>query len=336
VSTENPVLDNFIGLGELQEQFKRVSLQVSELADGPLTADSPTWRCESSLIPALGLTLRAGFEREDLVAALGPAGLQPEEVETVVFTEDPFLGERDVVARIGGNETLPEIFWEVNPGGGRPRSLQNPTQGLRITMAAVLVRDRSPEPQRPFRKGTMLATISFSVKPYAGKGQIQPVPLTDEVRKSNLLSRKTQCFVKVSDEIVRTRKLDEAVTVYVQEELLGFLQGRNPGNAEFQYVAVGVVINFLQQLTFAASREMRDWSEEDLESLESEGSVLIELISDKLGRVNRPHANGSPSVTETARMVKEDPLSVAAHLTALKDFTKHGRELVAPLDGLED
>lgn len=334
MSTENPVIGSFKGLGPLEVLLQEVTLKIAGF--DTLTPATPVLRCDSSSIPDLALTLRPEFADGDLAEALRFADLEPQEIEVVVSSEDSFLKQRDVLLRIPGGEGIGAEYPLTNSDSERPRSLQNPNEGLKIQVAVVLDTALEPASERPYRKGTKLAGVDFRVKPYTGLGSIQPVPLTDEVGKEHGLSKKTQLFIVAQDEILASGSLEDLVTVYVEEGLLQLLK-RERSDSSFRYVADGVVIDLLQQLTLMASRDMAAaGSTLDLANLEEEGSAVVEQIQDILGEVKRVGVKGKPSFTETARMIRDEPFVVCALISAIRDFTSDARNLASPDEGPED
>ena len=329
MSTENPLVSNFLGVSSFQKLTEKISLVVND--NGTETTlnfeDDLSSDHDPKSVPRLGLTLIIDFTRSEIQEAAKIADLSVDDLSLVVVAEDPFLKERDCIF----SGRIPDDQAEIKlctRGGNRPRSLLNSREGLRIEVVIILATPLEPKIGRPFRVGTRLGGLKFRVTSYPESGGISPVELTDEVREEHGLSKKTQLFVFQSDELLGAESLGDVITVYVEPRLLGSLKAARTG-IEYDFVAAGLAVSAIQQIAYLLSAELNTQS--DFHWGDTEEPVLA-FIHQKLQDVSRV-GKSKPTKDETIKLLKEEPQVVASLMTGLLDFTRDARRL---LDGSED
>ena len=323
MSTENPRISNFVGLEQLAALMDEFKLEVSD-RDQKTALDSTENRltCDEAAIPKVGLRVVCPPNRHDFAPAAELAHLTADQVSLMVVAEDAFLKERAVLAEFPVAE-LEEGFELVGRGKPRHRALLNSREGISLELALVLNTELTPQPGRPRRLGTKLATTNFKVKGDPASGGINPVELTDEVIKEKNLSRKTHLYLSISDDLLTAASLTEAITVYANKDLINALKLRRTGTAS-EFVGTYLAVNALQQLVFALSSEIHALgSNPEI----NEDAPILTFVQDKLNEVRRVGAEElSPS--ETIDLLRDNPREAAAVLTGLSNYSKDARKLV--------
>lgn len=328
MSTENPIISNFIGLQGLQGALEKITLVVND--NGSVSVMSAEFDRNDNFDPAsisrLGLTLNIGIDEPSLVAASEEARLQVEDIKLAVVAEDPFLKERDLIYFEDVSANLGEIKL-YSRGGIRPRSMLNSSEGLRIEVYLVLGENIEILPGRPYREGTKLAGLKFRLTSYPEAGGITLHELTEIVRNDNGLSKKTQLFVEKSGELLGSSSLGEAITVYAESKLLHALRGARSG-LEYSFIATGLAIHTTQQIAYMLSSELNAdpsfvWGDEE--------QAVLSFIHQKLNEVTRV-GKPKPSKDEAVRLLREEPQTVVALITALHDYAKDARNLLGGID----
>jgi len=84
-------------------------------------------------------------------------------------------------------------------GARRPNALQASTHGTVVTVYIVLRCDQSPEPLKPWRKGTWLAKCTFRIETDSFSSMFRPIPLDDETRQRYQLGKETARYFNIGD-----------------------------------------------------------------------------------------------------------------------------------------
>src|SRR5664279_3080326 len=134
--------------------------------------------------------------------------------------------------------------------------------GFVITVAIVLLHELQAEPLRPSSTGTWLARREFRVVPERAEFSFSPDELTDDIRSQFSLPASTPSFVFVDrDQLVGADDLSEAVSVYLDTDILRLLQ-QSQSDALSVHIQAELAVTTMSAVARAA----------------------IDAISDELGR----------------------------------------------------
>jgi len=311
MSAESPVIRNFKGLDKYESLLSELRLVVNKgygdvfelQSDEALAVSLPDFR-------DLGLTLKFSGGVDDIESGLQSAsaasGISSEDVDFVVVAESGFLRNREILFRISVSAltTKHEIIpWKAV----RSDTLSDRRHGFDLNSFFVLNKEIPVKPLRPHRLGTVLARSSFGIKTNRIGSGLLPLPLTEEVRAQNGLPRNTLLFVDQFGELFDSEGLDEAINVYIDEEIhsdLGRLRTK-----EAKLFQSSFAIQALGQLVYLASAE--------LASLE----INEDLANSPVGRflhsqVTKVTGKKSSDGKSTLELIRSKPSVVAAQLTA--------------------
>jgi hypothetical protein len=187
---------------------------------------------------------------EDLERIYGRTANAP--VNLLVTVSNARLRQLEVLLDIPFSEWLAnEESWRWNlvaAGNGldRPRPLRMPTDGCIISVQFIL-RENLPEDKRtrdrPWRKGSWLARVFVRVAASKGSG-LDPRPLTQVVRESHVLGDHCSFYVDFHGEssgFCFTKDLSDALTVYIDEDLLEKAKSKNARGVYVHPAAKGLV-----------------------------------------------------------------------------------------------
>jgi hypothetical protein len=306
MSTETPIVRNFIGLDELEGLISEFQLTVNLGYGNQILAQG------GDVVPVglgdirdIGLSLQTKADTASLLQAIGKAGLKAEDVSLYVVVEGRFLKNRDLLHQVSIlqiTETIPIVQWK----SPRPDSMNDRRHGFDIQVVFALNKQIEHVPLRPRRLGTILAETSFGVKSTKLGEGFSPQPLTAEVR-GNRLPKGTVLWVEPLGLLFDAESLDEAVTVYIDEDLhsdIGTLRTK-----ESKMVQVQLALEALAQIVFIASLELadREISEDDEQSVL--GQYLYSQMSMLTGvSIKEPR--------DALVKVKNEPTTVAAQFTS--------------------
>jgi hypothetical protein len=306
MSTETPVIRNFKGLEHLENFVSKLRLILNQGFGQQVVLEPDDTR---TVMPGdlrdLGISLKCEVSSVDLLAAIGHAQLQASDVDLVVIAEGRFLKDREILMKVNSlsfEESLGLVPWK----GPRPDALLDRRHGFDVHINFVLNKHIDHQPLRPRRLGTVLAGTTFAVRPNKLGSGFVPRPLTDEVR-GDRLPKGTVLWVEQLGDLFTSESLDEAVTIYIDEELhsdIGRL--RSP---EAKMLQTKLAIEALGQIVYLASLELatRDVTGDD------EQSVLGKFLHTQLQNVG-----GFKVATcrDALLRIKSDPSLVCAQLTA--------------------
>ena len=167
MSTENPFIPIFDGLGGLQTLVDRLVLDVrsTKAAYADQLEPGGLIRLPAHDLRRIGLKLRSDWTDDEVRTATAEASLGLEQVAFIVTAEDGFLKERLQLGDPLPATSLPRELTLVGYNGDRREALRNQHRGFTLDVHLVLENDIDPVPFRPHRKGTILARSTFKVRP---------------------------------------------------------------------------------------------------------------------------------------------------------------------------
>jgi hypothetical protein len=238
----------------------------------------------------------------DLVAGSSALGLPPDALALVVTARSRFLKESAVLAIVSADALHEDLRLDLS-GPPRPRPLQAIHTGFEISAALVLGSERPRERMRPWRRGTILATASFSVITEP-EGGFQPTPMDDDLRKALGIPAGTSRFVRHLGKSWRAEQPADCVDVYVDSQLLHLMSQGSKARRDMQRELVAFVF------TSIVNHAARDSELPDSWDADIERSVL--------GQVLARTASGASTTPEALfQALSDTPELVVAHIDAM-------------------
>lgn len=219
-NTERPIVRAFKGLVGLEALVVETSLQVRCLGREPeiLRPYDACW-VAAAQVCELGLRLEIPWLANEVAAACAMADLTPQQVRVCIIAEDRFLKERVVLGEWPiADVPAPCVITES--GQARERAMSNPFEGFTLLVAIVLAEEQADHrPRRPHRKGTILASATFSVRVDRSIGGLDPKRLDAQTREDHDLPAATLIFVEVEDELLEAEDIGAVLSIYINENL---------------------------------------------------------------------------------------------------------------------
>jgi len=336
MSRENRDVRPFTDLAEMESIFEecvtlRVIPKTSGESDPIICRPWSTTRIEPQTLATADLHLHIPPEQlvlpmvriaESFAKSLGCRDTSAFSV--VVYGTSPFLRFTDELHRcsIGEIERWRNGLSLLDKGK-RPRTLRLPHNGARFDLAVVLNRALRKSPGRPWRLGTWLASVQFTLaNPAEGIG-FTPYALTDELRREFGLENGTLFYPRVKpnqQDWQRANFFDDFGEFYVDSEILNNLAA---APREQQSVVVQTQI-FLHALNFLVMEFQRD---------ERRDSISLDEINDGLmGRLLRVVSGESRDELEAwFTILKDEPAKFMAALESSTDLRSVLRRGLASL-----
>jgi hypothetical protein len=319
MSTETPVIRNFLGLESLTALVRGFQLHVNLGYGEQVTLDSGfTAPLTPTDIRDVGLVLVLNTDQLSLLEAVGEAGLTAQDIDLVVVAEGRFLKSRDIIVQkpiLAIPDALVLSQWKAP----RPISMLDKRHGFDIEAYLVLNKHIAHKPLRPRRLGTVLAEASYTIKPTKFGGGFVPRPLTDEVR-GDRLPKDTVLWVEQVGNLFEAQSLDEAVVIYINERLhsdLGRLR-----TAEAHLLQTQFALDALSQIIFMAAAEL---SAGEISAFEEE-SVVGQYLYSLMQKLGQPKVE---SAHEALHRIKNDPSLVAAQFTSQHQYRARLTKLIS-------
>jgi hypothetical protein len=205
----------------------------------------------------------------------------------------------------------------------RPVPLRTPVSGCNVEVCIVLSKSLEPVSLKPWRQGTWLARIKFALRTDLAEPGFVPIPLTAQDRVRLGLSDDTVRFVKVEESPLERGVGDDAVSVYVDQELLAQLTALplSPASKSFQRQL------FLDAVAAIVTSALRQSDFTTMVIGDLEGSIVGKLIAKMAGQ-----RSGERDVDLQNRqdlyltMLKEEPerflAGVEARISPKSDLTR--------------
>lgn len=326
MSTENPVLRSFTGLGPFEDLVDRVRLEITDSSLIPVLHEPTlTHRFPVAELAHLGLRLVFDWTPDEIAEAARSARIPLDRARLHVIVEDSFLKERETVEPAGfATGEIPERLELASRGGPRAGALRNRNTGFEIHVVWVLAEQMDEVVAfRPHRKGTVLARASFVVRSERNDQGLDPVPLDAETRDRNGLPASTVLFVECDGSLLDEEDLARVVTIHVHEQLYAAMMGRGP---EKTAVVQQLGIDAWSQIVHAVRDELTDEFEWDGTS----GAALRLLY--RLVKGERPKLTTS----EFLALLRDDPRVVCAVLSGVAGQAKLLLKVVGDAETKED
>jgi hypothetical protein len=252
-------LTNFDGLEGLQALCEATTLRVSAPSKEPQTVEGgQRLVVGDDEYPLTTITLHLPWEDDLVLHACNEARLAVDDVSMVVGAEDPTLKERERLRsfNLGARE---QSYRLADGSSGRPRALGNRRGGCTIWVHLVLNKAMDPEPGRPHRLGTKLASSSFALRADGAGLGFDPKPLEAATAQRLGIPSSTLIFLELKDDLATSHSLDGAIEVYIKESIFELL-ARDQLSKESQTIAEGLAHDAAKQLVYLTSRSLQDGS----------------------------------------------------------------------------
>lgn len=303
MSTENPFLPVFSGLKQLESLSRRLELVVHHRRGLPPEILEPgtTLRISFRDFSDAGFRLKSEWEEDEIAEALSSAGLEKDQVGVAIVAEDGFLKERDTIAVFGRLEELAPELVIVESREDRPDAMKNAFRGFELSVCLYLTENLEPEPYRPHRKGTILSSASFKLRPLRNVGGIDPKPLTEQKIEQFDLLPSTVLYINCDEDILPMEEFDETFEIYIHEKILvaaSHLQG-----AERNTVIGSLAVEALSQLVHILHFEIP----EDASAPDEGKSAVLRLFRTNLKKLGLDWKEA-----KIFEQIKTSPIRVAA------------------------
>jgi len=325
MSRENRDVRPFIDLSELEMELEtcltiRVIPKTSSRTDPLICKAWATTRVEPQTLATADVQLHLPEDQliqpmvkmvRDFARNLGQK--DDSALSVVLYGSSPFLRFTDELQRWriediecwrGGLSLIPQ--------GKRPRCLRLPQNGTRFDLVVILDRQLKNSPGLPWRLGTWLAQLQFTLaNPAEGIG-FSPIPLTDEIREEFELSRGSLFFPRVKPnqpDWQQANYFDDFAEFYVDSEVLDQLAA---APREQQSAIIQTQI-FLHALNFLIMEFQKD---------DRRDSITLGEINDGLmGRLLRVVSGESQGELEAwLTVLKQDSARFMAAIESATDI----------------
>lgn len=251
VREEGIALRPFSGVDELERTLQEtVHLRVTTGVTTATISHSQAFAFEKDELLHCGLQIVLS-DIEKIKRAATPLVQDDSDIDWVVLAED---GVRAALraSQIVGSGAMVELPSELEVA----RAFE-PNSGVVLghphasrTLKFVLVHNKSIETSsstKPRNKGAILASVSFDLLIQPADETLQPIPLTDELRKEFSIDKGSWFFFKTeAEDLLDSETLDGAFRFYVDDEMLRKYSGAaRPIRESFQWTLFGLVVTNL-------------------------------------------------------------------------------------------
>lgn len=256
MSYETKSMSNFSGVDQLQETLNDLKLLIAE-PGGDKHELNVGERIEllTPVIREIAIAHSWGVDLTKINKAIEKTKIPAADVWFVAIAENRKMKLRETVFQCDFSDLnkVRDASY-VDLGVSRSKALMSRRDGFDLAVFLVLGRELQPGALKPYRFGTILASVSYEIRPARLGNGIRPRPLTPEVAELHMLADKTVLFVDQRSDLLSANNLDDAVAIYVDEELLRII-GTNR-SSESKVIQRDLVIDSLKQLVFMMSREL--------------------------------------------------------------------------------
>jgi hypothetical protein len=226
VSSEARMVRPYLGVDRIQHLLTGTSVQFGSerLENGASWITTPDKFLSAPLAIVFARDEKSLEEfRSSLLTGLQESGVDTADVEMLVICATSRLKIAEVCWRLP-LDALADLpaYVDVSSVGRRPKALTTPFGGCQIDLYVCLSRDRKAEPLRPWRKGTWLGHVSYSVSTSLEETVFNLLALNDDKRAELGLPKGTLRYISVDDPTDPTIK-EDGLTFWLDEELLARL-----------------------------------------------------------------------------------------------------------------
>lgn len=216
--SERRTIRPFAGISSFDGVLKPVRLQVGQVEV------SSNYSIPDHAFQNLAMKLYLPLNFEDLSSALKSMDLKRSDVDLVVFATGLTFKKTVVVARWTVLED-PNFVDAITFGSlEHPQTFGDSNKGFDLSVALVLNKRLGQKILRPYIPGTWLAKIDFSIKPEKFNSSFAPTPMDLNKKDELKIPNSSLVYLDIRDEVTVATDIEEALTLYVDAQLLGILQ----------------------------------------------------------------------------------------------------------------
>lgn len=220
---EGPIVLPFTPFTQLEALVHAMELSVETRYGVHRVPNGSKLRCDAEHLTKVALTVDLNCEPEALAGATRDGHLEPHQVRFAVIAREPsggHLRQNDVLWSGRWSDLEGSELRLLDRGAVRPRTLQNWFDGFDVEIVAVMDEQLESRHLMPPRRGTVIARATFGVRPFGRVSGLQPKALTPEIRRAEDVRVSAWLLVKRTSSLHDSPTLEDAVEVYVDEEIL--------------------------------------------------------------------------------------------------------------------
>jgi len=217
------------------------------------------------------------------------------------------------------SQDLPNVFCDVR-------------SGFEIVCALVLAKQRPQAPLEIYEKGTWLSLMEWKILPDREVSSFAPKGMDAKIKKDLNLSSKAVIFVEAKSESLWTaRTLDEALTVWVDEDLLNMTMRQNSGTATMTEIFLARIA--LEALVNHVSRSLsREKSSMEAVSRQIELKEIDENVFTSFLKKVHKVIGTNETLEETLQQVVSEPAMVVSKMESAVDLRADLKRLLLKED----
>lgn len=324
MNTEQPVLRPFEGMDQLQAIAAGIMLIVEVAGDDPARLlNGATYRSEFADLRKLGLALKFDFQKVALDVALSQAKLGREEIKVLVVIDAPFLRNRQTID-LGEITNLDKTHVLCSKDDDRNPVFKDRRHGFNVEINFVLAVDKKIRPLSPYRKGSVLASVSFAIKPLKDGLGLTPRPLVEDERRRLRVPATTEIFIEVFDELLKIETFDGNVTIWMNEDLYEICR-QKPKQSEYYLKAAAN--HTLIQIVYLVSAELKETLPDALHDIEQNPPMVINLLNREFKKL---HANTMLRGTSFVSVLRSKPEKIAGVFSGIGGSVNIWKKILDP------
>jgi len=260
----------------------------------------------------LKLEIRWNLDIGALDASLESSGFAPKDCRLAVFATGKTLKATHVLwSREVKELTGSDLSEPLRSGASElPLIFGDAAAGFEVTAAIVIDRHLEEAPLRPSQVATWLSKRTIRVSPNKLVSSFSPTPFTADEKAALGLPESTLVFCEVRDTLMSSRSMDDVMTLYVDDSVLGLIQ-QDSGSPLAREAQALIARMALASVVVRSSAEARQLGQ----SPDQLAGMQDCLWSQVLGRLAEARV-GPSDRTELSRIFLEDPDKFVSMLDA--------------------
>jgi len=331
--SETRILRPFVGLSFLEDLVDQSSLTLGDETFYPISnLNIDLDRCSVEAIEInVGVSQAKGEWLRRVQEALTPAGVDSSDVLVRIEVTSNYLKTSEILS----NETLESLASRAGVikicerSGRRSNIFSSTRHGFFLTVS--LIRASEIESARfgsPWRKGTILATVTFNFSNQEGSIGFVPLPLTDEVRAREGLHKGTMRYVACDESPLSITDTDGAVKFYVDSLILERLSNQRQGGPISSMIQNQLALDVLSAIIAKASLDdnIRDATMSDPATRSSLIGKIVNALAGS--QKNEPQPQLLARQNQLLHEIASNPQKVIAIAEGSTSLLKSTRSLI--------
>jgi hypothetical protein len=323
MSTEHREIRPFDSVRLLEDFLNGMQLHVGDIALSPGESKA----LETDVYLRVGIGLNVGKSQSEIEALLqklaadetmSELDLTVDDLEFVVVASSPFLKIVDFIERSPLSELVAIGAMIDVSGDPRCDALLSPNSGCDIDVMICLSRPKKKAPLRPWRRGTWLSRISFSISTEQALTGFTPRPMDAAKKKELGIAPSTARYITMSSSPLDEGVSEDEVEMWIDADLLAQMSAmpKSKGSMALQRQ---IFVDAVSAIIYSAQKPSDDADVPLLKSCtwpDIEKSLLGRVIS-ALAPNSKDPAERLLNQTAYLEMVRNDPakfLTFAEHL----------------------